>query len=678
MAGSRGYVRSIAGLRAIAVISIIAYHINAAWVPGGFVGVDVFFVISGFVVAHSVADTTHQNFIQYVGWFYKRRFVRILPALYAFLIVAALISMLFVPLVEETKFFEVTGASAAVGLSNLILWAKTADYFAVSSELNPFTHTWSLAVEEQYYFLFPIFSYLIFVQSQRNLKHRTLTVVAVIAASVLSLLGAAWASKHNPGFAFYMLPTRFWELGLGFLLRLALSPEGTERLRRRTSSFAAVLGLVAVASLTLALIITQPGKFPVPGAILPCLATALLIGTLWCHPGVWIDRLLSSPLPVWIGNVSYSLYLWHWLVLVFFRWTFGAQTLRMQILAALIMLLCSCLSYYFVELRFHNQTERAKVPSAGLFIRYGVAAVVVGLFCIGTRFLKPRWGLAAPDNVGVWDPYRQPPMPVGCAATKHASAFGSGLMIDFTARCVNSGASHLYIFGDSHSGAYERTAWRIAAMGKYHVELFTLGACRSVPLSHFPEVRGCRDFLQMTEAKLKASAGPGDVIVLANLSTTRYRNFEGDMVEPMPLDPTVMATSRSRVMELSAHGAAVIVEGVKPVMPSPLDRCADWFDRSNPVCNAMSEISPSARWDRTLLPRRGLAEVAAGIRGVSIWEPAQLLCPASQCPAYINGQPLFFDTDHLSAFGNDLLLPSFLQAVDQAHQQSLLQSEIQN
>lgn len=657
---------AIAGLRAIAVLAIVVYHIHSSWLPGGFVGVDIFFVISGFVVAHSVANAQHSRFQDYVAWFYKRRFQRILPAVFAYIMVASIAGLLFIPLTQQTKFFEPTGFAATFGLSNLVLWAKAGDYFASGSDLNPFTHTWSLAVEEQYYALFPFFSYLVFVAGKADERQRRFALWAVGAATILSLAVCSVLTLRAPTFAFYMLPTRFWELSIGFLMRVLLDEERTEQISAATASFAGALAAAAILGLAGSMIFTDPLGFPFPGALLPSFSTLVLLAVVWCHPATWASKLLSLRPAMHVGNISYSLYLWHWGVIVLMRWTVGIESLPQQLFAAALMLGLAELSYRYVELVFHNDRARSQPPSGGLFLRFGAIAAFVSLFCIGAGLTKPQFGWAAANDVASWDPYRRPPIPADCPTDKEMTGLGSGMLIRFPASCTAIDAPTLYILGDSHAGAYQRAAWRIAASGRYRVELLTLGGCRPVMISQLPAIPGCPEFLKLAFAHIKTGARPGDVLFLPSLQTTRYRDENGNPLAPRPLDRRQIEMSRARVHELTRLGPVVVIEGAKPVMPAQLYRCADWFNRLNPECGALAAANTAEASQRAELAGAGLAIVAANQPGVTVWEPKAMLCPRNRCAAYLNGKPLYFDTDHLSAYANDLLLPSLTGALNQA------------
>ena len=206
----------IDGLRAIAVLAVILFHLDPAWLPGGFTGVDVFFVISGFVVSASVHRLPPLSLGQSMLRFYARRIRRIAPALLACLLLTAVASVLFIPESWLSEASDKTGLMAFFGFSNWVLAAIGNDYFAPKAEFNPYTHTWSLGVEEQFYLLFP----LLFLAWARGVRGRWISLGLFALVSAASLLHAAVLGLREapPSWAFYATSTRLWQLGVGVLL----------------------------------------------------------------------------------------------------------------------------------------------------------------------------------------------------------------------------------------------------------------------------------------------------------------------------------------------------------------------------------------------------------------------------------------------------------------------------
>jgi peptidoglycan/LPS O-acetylase OafA/YrhL len=212
------YRQEIEGLRAIAVTSVIINHFSPSVLPGGFLGVDVFFVISGFVITLSLDKSREQNLWDFIGRFYERRVKRLLPALATMIVVVSILVSLFDPDPRRTLL---TGLSALFGLSNMAMVWTSTDYFAPATEFNAFLHTWSLGVEEQYYVVYPLLFWYLLRSNDAGTSARGLRGLGVLA--LLSLALFIWLSGREEMLAFYFMPARFWELAVGCLLYLATS-----------------------------------------------------------------------------------------------------------------------------------------------------------------------------------------------------------------------------------------------------------------------------------------------------------------------------------------------------------------------------------------------------------------------------------------------------------------------
>jgi peptidoglycan/LPS O-acetylase OafA/YrhL len=651
-------IDGIRGLRALAVLSVVLFHVDPAWLPGGFVGVDVFFVISGFIVAHSVHGARDEGFRRYFLWFYRRRFLRILPAIYLYVAVAVLAGILFIPTTEATRFIELTGVASLFGASNFALLWKAGDYFAASSEFNTFTHTWSLAVEEQYYLLFPIFSYLVIVRAGSRM--RGWAIALVWAACLASLLVCAWATGHWRAFAFYMLPTRFWELGIGFLLRVH-GPHLNGRLAgRATGPVADALAGLATAALLLAFWFTPSGAFPFPGAIWACTATLVLIGCVWLAPGTLAGRLMEWRPLMLIGDISYSLYLWHWGVVVLMRWTIGLDTLPLRLLALALMTLLAILSYLLVERPLRYDRRLLALGTPAFFAVYAAAGVLVAGLSGALVYAKPRVGLSASNDALVWSPYVLPPADPACPVASETVPLAGGWRVDFRPACARANGPRLFVIGDSHAGAYQRLAYRLAAQQPIEVHLYTLSGCRLVELNSANASPACAPFQEAARADILSRARAGDSVLLTALYTPRYRDEWGAPVIPgaAPAPPAAIDHAVATLAPFRAHGLSIVLEAPKPTIPTALFRCADWFNRSNGYCAPGWSVPRAEMEQRRARPLAAIRAVAARLPGVRVWDPMQVLCSPRRCEGFRGGKPLYFDTDHLSGYGNEVLLPS--------------------
>lgn len=356
------YNLSIDGLRALAVLPVIFFHADYALFPGGFVGVDVFFVISGYLITALLVGEMAADRFSLVS-FYERRARRILPAL--FLVLGASVLAAWVWLMPD-DMQSFAGSLSAVSLfgSNVFFW-RTSGYFDAASDLKPLLHTWSLGVEEQYYFVFPLLLLLLRKHS------RALAVITLTALSAISLWAAQRFVVQQPEAVFYLLPTRAWELGLGALLALyhvKQAPRGSEPL--------AIVGLLLIG----VAVATFSASLPAPSlyTLVPTLGTALVIHA--ASGATVVGRLLSSRPLVGVGLISYSAYLWHQPLFAFAKHqNFG--TPRPGVMGALVVLtlVLAWLSWRFVEMPFRDLTRfrRKQVFTVSLVGSLGFLAIGV-------------------------------------------------------------------------------------------------------------------------------------------------------------------------------------------------------------------------------------------------------------------------------------------------------------
>lgn len=341
--GNPTYRAEIDGLRALAVIPVILYHAGIDEFSGGYVGVDVFFVISGFLITSIlIFDLQAGQFS--LKSFYERRSRRILPALFAVMLATIPFAWMWLPAEEMQDFAQSLVATTVFG-SN-ILFYRESGYFDSASELKPLLHTWSLGVEEQFYLIFPILLMVIWRFGRRSLG----AIIFVLAFA--SLLASQWSVEADPAAGFYLLPTRFWELALGALAAIFCSKFGRAPGGRVVAEVAGWLGLALIAWAVFAFDKATP--FPGIFALVPT-AGALLI-VLFAREGTSIARVLGSKLLVSIGLLSYSAYLWHNPIFAFSKRflplekTFSTTLLLIGLTAVL-----SFLSWKFIETPFRNR-----------------------------------------------------------------------------------------------------------------------------------------------------------------------------------------------------------------------------------------------------------------------------------------------------------------------------------
>lgn len=654
------YIPGIDGLRAIAVLAVILFHMDLLpfW-QGGFTGVDVFFVISGYVISKSLAGRSGLKLGSYILGFYNRRLTRILPALLVMLLVTALASTLFIPSSWLSGSIDNTGLSAFFGYSNFNLALNNEHYFSPRVDFNPFLHTWSLGVEEQFYLLFPL---IFFIQLKINGKGKTdkkgprgeilyygILIILAAASVIISAIESCGEAKN----AYYLLPGRFWELAAGALLFQLHSRGILVPKQKISSNLLIIIGMVTV---TAGFLLADRGSFPFPWALLPVAGSVLLIsGALETDKGIpFTQKILSSPVLTYIGKISYSLYLWHWPVSVLFRWTFGFETVLAKGLYIALTFLMAVVSYHFIEnpVRgnvFLKQQKSWKIVAASL-------SVVVVIFFTAWFIMasKSELSLSVTRNTYIWHSGRYwndgPEKPV----TEDPGILGR----------------KLFALGDSHAAAYRTMLNIVSKELGIDVYEYEQGDGAVAGLLKPMNERAAAHYKNALQ-EISGLARPGDVVFLASLRMPEF----GDQFEPVNIDAVVkeyfgeaavlnrkaaLEEAGTIVRELANTGVYVVMEAPLPVLFAPPYRCSDWFNRMNPIGANGLTVSR----DFLIRIRRPVMESISALAGTYenfyVWDPFPVLCTDEIFSAYDQkGDPVFWDGDHLSGNGNRILVPSF-------------------
>ncbi len=334
------YRPELDGLRALAVIFVITNHFNKEIIPSGYLGVDIFFVISGYVITSSLFKRPTNNFKNFIISFYERRIKRILPALLFFVLFTSILISVFS---QSPGNSLKTGLSSLFGLSNLYLYNLDVGYFTLYPEFNSFTHTWSLAVEEQFYLLFPFLIWFSGFGSQAKNSFRNL-FISIIVLTISSLILFIHFYPINQSFSYFLMPARFWEISSGCLIFLGMQKN------IRLIEFLKKIPSLLTSSLVIATVFL-PVSSSGFSTIAIVIISSILIVSLKKETTTY--KILTNPILIYLGKLSYSLYLWHWGVLVISRWTIGIYwwTIPFQVLLILII---SLFSYKFIETPFRK------------------------------------------------------------------------------------------------------------------------------------------------------------------------------------------------------------------------------------------------------------------------------------------------------------------------------------
>jgi peptidoglycan/LPS O-acetylase OafA/YrhL len=454
---SLSYRPEIDGLRALAVMPVILFHAGFHVFSGGFIGVDVFFVISGYLITGILlADCSKGQFS--ITRFYERRARRILPALFC-VIVACLPFAWFSMLPEELARFGKSILAVIGFASNITFWLEEG-YFSSGSELKPLLHTWSLAVEEQFYILFPLVLYLI-----RNASRRTQTLL-IGAAALASFALCEMAAYHFQTANFYLAPTRAWELLCGSLCA-CLGWQGT----RRHAGWLAGLGLLLIVVSIFGLDGTLP--FPSHWALLPVGGSMLLI--LFASTDRGAGRLLALPPFVGIGLISYSLYLWHQPVFAFARLLTAGPLSQGKMLGLVVLaIVLAVLSWRFVEQPFRKRSGIGEARLA-LPIAFGLAIVLAGTG--GWLFLDKgapwRFSLSRDPAISAMTKADPPPRAEGGDCQSDRDGFANPCTI----MPRPSAAQRIALYGDSHAQALLPAFRELARQRGAELHYASFGGC---------------------------------------------------------------------------------------------------------------------------------------------------------------------------------------------------------
>jgi peptidoglycan/LPS O-acetylase OafA/YrhL len=643
---SPAYLPAIDGLRAIAVIAVILFHADFLDVlPGGFTGVDLFFVISGYVISQSLCDRGHSGFVDYLKAFYRRRLLRILPALLVVLVATFLVSALFVPQSWLSEQSNRTGLAAFFGVSNIVLAWNTDTYFAPGAELNPFLHTWSLGVEEQFYLVFPVLYFLWL----RYKKHSALVWAVLPVLAIASLAVSAMQTKTDQLSAFYLLPGRFWELAAGAMLFQLID---TRRASLRSRPLASLLLAGGLGLVLAGFVYAEEQGFPFPWALVTVSGAVLMIAALALPAdgyGSPLQRLLQAPWVTYIGRLSFSLYLWHWPVAVFLRWTTGTELLLVQLLYPVLVMALAAASYHWIEIPVRT--------GKSAWQRQAWSTFAVSFGAVGLLWWSALWvtdnteqlSLSQTRDTYTWYAYRHYPRE-GIVKIEDPRVNGR----------------QLFVIGDSHTAAYRTLLNRVSLKLGVTVVEYEQGGCAVANLMA-ADPPDCAERQEADLSDIESRTRPGDIVFLASLRMPELQDVAFDQALAL-LTPQSNAAARASaeltLARLAAANVRVLIDAPKPLFKAPPGRCSDWFNRMNPVC-AEGLTVEREQLERLRAPQMQLLELLQREHsGLTAWDPFPLLCPGPVCSAYdTDGQPLFFDSNHLSGHGNRVLEPSFTEVL---------------
>jgi peptidoglycan/LPS O-acetylase OafA/YrhL len=616
----------IEGLRGIAVLAVVLHHMNASALPHGYLGVDIFFVISGYVITASIASWDWADFAPSAARFFGRRFKRLAPALVVCLVLTTALSSL---VIQDMGEYIETGYWAAFGASNIFLYLQQADYFGSSVELNPFTHTWSLGVEEQFYLLFPVLAWLA-LSPRFGAGTRAGLRWGAILLTLCSLAAFVWGTRDAPNAAFYLLPFRAWELAIGagvFILNTRLGRTAPPWM----PSVAVLLALVACLAL--------PPE--TDRSVLTSLAVILTALLLWdTRQGGGITLLLANRPIRYFGRISYSLYLWHWPVVVFAKWSVGITAVTAPVLIAIMLALASG-SYRFVEQPLRHAQWGARRRTAAL---KGMSGLVAGLVLLSVfeGVLKERLYLGDPaplehrgsesllipladSNGNTWQG-------APCVIDT-PSRIGQPIRIDqCTFGAFQTAERRVLVLGNSFTAAFSGTFQTIADTEDMSITLTSSWGSPAVPpldgKYDGPWMNENRYYWADVVPDLVASLRAGDIVFLAS-DLAYVFSVNGALSQ----DALTKYTDgvRRLTADLGARGIRLAVLGPMPLVReancTPDTAVSQWFARQGGPCHYYSR---TATLDR-LAPLQQAQRELAQDSGVILVDLFDFFCPDAVC-----------------------------------------------
>jgi peptidoglycan/LPS O-acetylase OafA/YrhL len=655
LARSSQYRPDIDGLRAVAVLSVLFFHAKVRGFPGGFVGVDVFFVISGYLITSIIAKDIFSGRFSFIS-FYERRMRRIFPALFFLIFVCTFIAaIVFAP--EDFESFAKATIATTCFVSNFyfLRHAVTGGYFANLSDLQALLHTWSLAVEEQFYFLFPALLFLL-VRWTRQRAAQLLFVCAILSFAL-----SIWLTHRNPSAAFYMLSSRAWELLMGSLLALKAVPPIRMRLVREVSA-AAGLALILFA----VFLFTNETPFPGPSAFIPCFGAFLLIYS-GEQGSSWANAILTFPPLVFIGVISYSLYLWHWPLIVFGRYFLLSNLGRAATIGVIAgSVLMAFISFEFVESPFRGRDSvfsRRQVFSLGLAA--SLASLALALIIYRTGGIPQRYD-ASTRQLVLENSARLHDYPENCSNWKTNPQ--SLADIHFCVLGPNADKKILF-WGDSHVEQLYPAVKHLYDNGELqgHGAVFAIG--NSCPPTEHLNVSE-KNYHCDTFATLVMKRAEMDDVDTVFIGFSTWWAYSGNticpsvngrcvnVVSPDEIRRLFLSELSSEIHRLSMDGKRVII-----CLPFPL------YDKSIPnleIRNAVFSrfgFSGIAR-DLTSPAFRDQIFEASKTAGADIFDPRKSLCSNDPCITQINGVSIYLDNNHLAASQVGILEDNLRQVLD--------------
>ena len=637
VAASRSFRPDIEGLRALAVLGVVAFHFGATGLPGGFVGVDIFFVISGYLITRHLQQEIATRGTVNLWAFYARRARRLLPAS-LFVILVTLIAGYFILAPAEQELYSKGALFASTYMINVWLIRWSLDYFAPDAASNPFIHFWSLSVEEQFYLAWP--ALLLLFAWLRPGKRGLFVLMAAVAAVSFAL--CAWLTQVSQPWAFYFSPLRAWEFAFGGLASMTLLDEWARR-----SRIAPVIGWLGVALIAGAyLMVSEEFAFPGFIALVPAAGSVMVLLGGVQGSRVGPNAILALGPAQWVGKLSYSLYLWHWPVAVYAAMLVPEMTGLHIALLVLLTFALSLFSYHLIE----NPIRRNGWLIAGTVRSLGFAALVTttgAAIAYASATLAARNLNADPQQRMIAESATRPSF-----VRQTDPECVADLLTVEPKPCVfgaTSSKETVVLFGDSHADHWSTPLVQIANKDSFRLVTFMKSSCRATRITTrvwrlkrtYTE---CDDWRELALKQIIAMK-PNMVIISQFAISNMYLEVI-DQSEYAGRRKEWAAGVKWTVEALGNAGIPVVFIRDVPFNKRYVDKCvarALWQGRDSSVCDASRAAAMS---DADSAIERDIIAKISNARYVDL---TNLFCDATHCHAMIDGQLAFRDRHHIAA-----------------------------
>ncbi|WP_319782280.1 acyltransferase family protein [Oceanisphaera sp. IT1-181] len=627
----RRYRPDIDGLRAVAVLAVIVFHFNSSWLPGGFVGVDIFFVISGYLITGNILNDNASE--KGFSWkeFYRKRALRILPVLFFVVFVTFFVGN-FILLPQDSLDLTYSSLAAVFSSANIYFtYFLDVSYFADDSSHKPLLHLWSLGVEEQFYFIWPLI--LVFFITKVN---RVSSYVGFLAIIVSSFVMAEIMLQVNPMFSYYMLPTRAGELLIGGVFSYVVFNHNVGRfLGSAASNF---LSLVGALLIIYSMVFLDSSKnFPGINALLPTLGAGLVILSGASNKIVIVNKLLSFRYVVLIGLISYSLYLWHWPVLAYYRYIFGSVDGWIQLLLIFIIVMLSIISYFFVE----KPTRKLKMSFKKVMFR-GVGAPAFAFSCLAVVVILTKgFGTYYFDNN--YKATIEQLKPDSPAYAYNYICQSVLLDEDYLSRrecIINSDVEPtVLLWGDSNAAHYVGVIGAIAKEVDFSFRNIAHSSCPPLLNGAGKYIHGdalskrsCKESIEL----VKKNLGKYEVIIIAAAWDTYFSNNQD-----------LMSDLNDTILFLEKEGKKIIVVGNVPIFANVDKSCKQKSIKISSVeCEGDKPVYTKSIANPAI---EKLVSTYVTVNYFDIWE---YLCEGELCFNSLDNRLIYFDGWHLSMSGS--------------------------